>query len=212
MLPTLPQDDPRLSPLTNEFGELIRQARQKALRAVDTLQVQTCWQIGRQIIELEKGSAKRAVYGTRLLPSLAKVLTARFGKGFDEHNLRHMRDFYQKFPIWGALRTELSWAHYRTLLRVEHDKARRWYMNEVASQNWSTRALERQIGTFYYERLLASRDRPAVQQEAVAMLREMEPGPRDLNWDPMVLEFLGLPSADTLLAVDREQAQPAPRR
>lgn len=71
-----------------------------------------------------------------------------------------MRLFYQAFPKCDALRHELSWTHYRTLLRVENDNARHWYMNETASQNWSTRALERQIGTFYYERLLASRDRP----------------------------------------------------
>ncbi|AXP06530.1 DUF1016 domain-containing protein [Pseudomonas fluorescens] len=206
MTPLLPQDDPQLAPLINELGELIRQARQKVLRAVDTLQVQTCWQIGRHIIEFEQGGAERAAYGARLLPSLAKVLTARFGKGFDERNLRHMRDFYQKFPIWNAVRTELSWTHYRTLLRVEHDTARHWYMNEVAIQNWSTRALERQIGTFYYERLLASRDRPAVEQEAAANLEKLDFGPRDIVRDPVVLEFLGLPNTGMLLETDLEQA------
>lgn len=206
MTPVLPQDDPQLAPLISELGELIRQARQKVLRAVDTLQVQTCWQIGRHIIEFEQGGAERAAYGTRLLPSLAKVLTARFGKGFDERNLRHMRDFYQKFPIWNAVRTELSWTHYRTLLRVEHDNARHWYMNEVVIQNWSTRALERQIGTFYYERLLASRDRPAVKQEAIANLKTLDLGPRDIIRDPVVLEFLGLPNAGTLLETELEQA------
>ncbi|AUO44255.1 DUF1016 domain-containing protein [Pseudomonas ogarae] len=158
------------------------------------------------MIEFEQGGAERAAYGTRLLPSLAKVLTARFGKGFDERNLRHMRDFYQKFPIWNAVRTELSWTHYRTLLRVEHDVARHWYMNEVAIQNWSTRALERQIGSFYYERLLASRDRPAVEQEAGTHIKEMNLGPRDIVRDPVVLEFLGLPNAGTLLETDLEQA------
>ncbi|MEH6352159.1 PDDEXK nuclease domain-containing protein [Pseudomonas sp. 3JA] len=201
-----PQDDPQLAPLISELGQLIQQARQKVLRAVDTLQVQTCWQIGRHIIEFEQGGAERAAYGKRLLPSLAKVLTARFGKGFDERNLRHMRDFYQKFPIWNAVRTELSWTHYRTLLRVENDNARHWYMNEVAIQNWSTRALERQIGTFYYERLLASRDRPAVEQEALVNLKELNLGPRDIVRDPVVLEFLGLPNAGTLLETELEQA------
>lgn len=117
-----------------------------------------------------------------------------------------MRDFYQKFPIWNAVRTELSWTHYRTLLRVEHDVARHWYMNEAAVQNWSTRALERQIGSFYYERLLASRDRPAVEQEAGTHIKEMNLGPRDIVRDPVVLEFLGLPNAGTLLETDLEQA------
>ena len=58
-----------------------------------------------------------------------------------------MRAFYLVFPNWNALRTELSWTRYRTLLRVESESARRWYMREAAEQNWSTRALERQIGT-----------------------------------------------------------------
>lgn len=206
MTPMLPQDDPQLAPLINELGELIRQARQKVLRAVDTLQVQTCWQIGRHIIEFEQGGAERAAYGARLLPSLAKVLTARFGKGFDASNLRYMRLFYQAFPICDALRHELSWTHYRTLLRVENANARRWYMNEAVTQNWSTRALERQIGTFYYERLLASRDRPAVEQEAAANLEKLDFGPRDIVRDPVVLEFLGLPNTGTLLETDLEQA------
>lgn len=83
--------------MINELGELIRQARQKVLRAIDTLQVQTCWQIGRHIIEFEQGGAERAAYGARLLPSLAKVLTSRFGKGFDASNLRYMRLFIRRF-------------------------------------------------------------------------------------------------------------------
>ncbi|VVO10345.1 hypothetical protein PS691_03351 [Pseudomonas fluorescens] len=108
--PTSTHDqDPQLAPLLVSLGELIRQARQKALRAVDTLQVQTCWQIGRHIVEFEQEGAERAAYGKRLLPTLAKLLTGEFGKGFDERNLRHMRDFYQTFPIWNAVRTELSW-------------------------------------------------------------------------------------------------------
>jgi len=206
MTSLLPQDDPKLTPLINELGELIQQARQKILRAVDTLQVQTCWQIGRHIIEFEQGGADRATYGAQLLPTLAKVLTVRFGKGFDERNLRHMRYFYQKFPIWNAVRTELSWTHYRTLLRVESDSARHWYMNEVVSQNWSTRALERQISTFYYERLLASRDRSAVKEEAIANIKALNLGPRDIVRDPVILEFLGLPNAGILQETDLEQA------
>ncbi len=137
--------DPQLASLVGNLGELIRQARQKVLRAVDTVQVQTCWQIGRHIVEFEQEGARRAGYGKQLLSTLAKALTAEFGKGFDETNLRKMRLFYQAFPIRDALRLELSWTHYRRLLRVDSDKARKWYMDESANQNWSSRALERQI-------------------------------------------------------------------
>ncbi|WP_322981683.1 PDDEXK nuclease domain-containing protein [Pseudomonas sp. C11] len=195
-----------LQPLLAELAGLIRQARQQAVRAVDAIQVQTCWEVGRHIVEFEQAGQARATYGKKLLANLANGLTAEFGKGFDERNLRHMRAFYQAFPIWNALRSELSWTHYRTLLKVESDSARQWYMNEAATQNWSTRALERQIGTLYYERLLASQDRAAVEQEAASNLQALGKSPRDFVRDPVLLEFLGLPNAGTLLESELEQA------
>ncbi|MGA4447055.1 PDDEXK nuclease domain-containing protein [Ectopseudomonas chengduensis] len=198
--------DPRLHPLLAELAELIRQARQQAVRAVDAIQVQTCWEIGRHIVEFEQGGQARAAYGKKLLPTLASELTAEFGKGFDASNLRYMRLFYQAFPIRDALRHELSWTHYRTLLRVDSDSARQWYMNEAATQNWSTRALERQIGTLYYERLLASQDRAAVEQEAASKLQALGKSPREFVRDPVLLEFLGLPNAGTMLEGELEQA------
>ncbi|ASF45613.1 DUF1016 N-terminal domain-containing protein [Methylovulum psychrotolerans] len=108
-------------------------------------QVQTYWQIGRHIVGFEQGGQARAAYGKQLLPQLAQTLTNEFGKGFDASNLRYMRLFYQAFPNCDALRHELSWTHYRLLLRVDTPKARLWYMQETAEQNWSTRVLRRQI-------------------------------------------------------------------
>ena len=198
--------EPQLASLLGNLGDLIRAARRKVLRAVDTTQVQTCWQIGRHIVEFEQQGARRAGYGKQLLATLASVLTAEFGKGFDSSNLRYMRLFYQAFPICDALRHELSWTHYRALLRVENDHARHWYMIESATQNWSTRALERQIGTLYYERLLASRDRSTVKQEAATHIQQLPATPRDFIRDPVVLEFLGLPNAGSVLETDLEQA------
>ena len=202
--PTL--QDSSLSPLLSTLSELIRQARHKALRAVDTLQVQTCWNMGRHIIEYEQAGAARAAYGKQLLPTLAKALTAEFGKGFDASNLRYMRLFYQCFPKCDALRHELSWTHYRTLLRVENDSARQWYMNECAVLNWSTRALERQIGTLYYERLLVSQDRTAVKQEAATNVAPLNKSPREFVRDPVLLEFLGMPTVTGLFETGLEQA------
>lgn len=198
--------DLQLQPLLGSLDELIRQARQRALRAVDAIQVQTCWEIGRHIVEFEQDGEARAEYGRKLLPSLASALSAEFGKGFDATNLRHMRAFYLAFPIRDALRPELSWTHYRTLLRVDSDSARQWYMNEAVQQSWSTRALDRQIGTLYYERLLASQDRAAVEQEAASNLQALNRSPREFVRDPVLLEFLGLPNARALLESDLEQA------
>lgn len=198
-----PQD---LATLLASLRGIIQSARQQALRAVDLLQVQTCWSVGRHIVEFEQGGASRAAYGKRLLADLATSLTAEFGKGFDERNLRHMRAFYQLFPIWNALRTELSWTHYRALLRVEDAGARTWYMNETADQNWTTRALDRQIGTLYYERLLASQDRLSVRAEAAANVGALPQTPRDFIRDPVMLEFLGLSNTGKLLESRLEDA------
>ncbi|WP_426211048.1 PDDEXK nuclease domain-containing protein [Massilia sp. TWP1-3-3] len=202
----MPGSEPDIPALLAELGELIRAARQRALRAVDVIQVQTCWELGRHIVEFEQGGAARAAYGKRLLSELATALTAEFGKGFDASNLRYMRQFYQAFPKCDALRHELSWTHYRTLLRVDSDTARQWYMSEAAAQNWSSRALGCQIGTLYYERLLASQDRAAVEREASGQLTALSESPREFVRDPVLLEFLGLPGAGALLESELEQA------
>ncbi len=199
------EPDEGASQLLHNLRDLIKNARQRALRAVDAVQVQTCWEIGRHIIEFEQGGATRAEYGTRLLQTLATALAAEFGRGFDTSNLRYMRLFYQAFPIRDALRHELSWTHYRTLLRVESDSARQWYMNEAAGQGWTTRSLERQISTLYYERLLATSDRTAVESEARGNLAPSQT-PRDFVRDPVMLEFLGLPGVGRLLEADLERA------
>lgn len=192
--------------LLDALRGLIIQARQQALRSVDTIQVQTYWQIGRHIVEFEQGGQARATYGKRLLAELAIVLTGEFGKGFDASNLRYMRLFYQAFPNCDALRHELSWTHYRLLLRVDTPEARWWYMKEAAAQNWSTRVLERQIGTLYYDRLLSSPDKDGLLAETQQTLEAQVQTPRDFVRDPVMLEFLGLPDTGRLLEADLERA------
>jgi predicted nuclease of restriction endonuclease-like (RecB) superfamily len=199
-------DMPPLSGLLEALRSLIHDGRGRALRAVDMVQVQTCWEIGRHIVEFEQQGAARAAYGKKLLPRLATELTEEFGKGFDVTNLRHMRGFFLAFPIRDALRRELSWTHYRHLLRLDSETARLWYMNEAAAQNWSARALDRQMGTLYYERLLLSQDKPAVMAEADANLAALPQTPREFVRDPVMLEFLGLPGSGKLLESTLEQA------
>lgn len=195
-----------ISGLLSNLREVIKTARQQVLHAVDVVQVRTCWTIGQYIVEFEQDGATRAAYGRGLLINLAESLTAEFGKGFDERNLRHMRAFYIIFPNWNALRSELSWTHYRALLRIDETDARIWYMNEAADQNWSTRALDRQIGTLYYERLLASQDRQPLREEASANLTALKVTPREFIRDPVMLEFLGIPNAGKLLESRFEDA------
>lgn len=196
---------PSLDDLVVNLREFITESRRHVIRAVDVIQVQTCWGVGRHIVEFEQKGATRAAYGAKLMPRLAEALTADFGKGFDERNLSYMKRFYLAFPNLNAVRSELSWTHYRALSRIEDPAAREWYANESIAQNWSSRALERQISRLYYERLLSSTDRKAVRDEAREKISELPPSPRDYLRDPVLLEFLGLPETGRLLETDLEQ-------
>jgi len=195
-----------IPPLLEALRGLIVQARQKVLRVADTAQVRTYWEIGRHIVEFEQGGEARAEYGTKLLPRLAEKLTEEFGRGFDASNLHKMKQFYLSFPILDALRPELSWTHYRLLLRVDESTARQWYVQEAAAQNWSTRVLERQIGSLYYERLLSSKDKAGLLAQTQQELSASPLTPRDFIRDPVMLEFLGLPDTGKLLESKLEGA------
>lgn len=156
-----------------EIKEALLLSRNQAYNAVNTAMVQAYWQIGRIIVEHEQNGSLRAEYGKAVLQSLSERLTEEFGKGFDVRNLRNMRSFYLTFPIRNALRTELTWTHYRALLRVEDNTARNWYIEECIRSGWSSRQLERQISTLYYDRLLASRDKTPVIAEADKLMRPL---------------------------------------
>ncbi|MPY24503.1 PDDEXK nuclease domain-containing protein [Shewanella sp. YLB-07] len=173
--------------------ELLSQSRQKLQQTVNSTMVQTYWQVGHLIVEHEQQGAERAQYGKQVLQQLADELTAEFGKGFDLTNLRRMRMFYQVFPIRDTVRLELSWSHYRALIRLENAQARQWYLEESINQAWSARALERQIGSLYYERLLSSKDKAPVEQEARQKTTELSVTAKDYLRDPYIFDFLNLP-------------------
>ena len=182
----------RLSSLADAIATQIEQARGQLRQAVNSVMVQSYWEIGRLIVEDEQQGESRAEYGKQQLQQLSQQLTERLGKGFDITNLRKMRTFYQAFPIRDALRLELSWTHYRTLLRIDNPQARDWYLHEAITQSWSARALERQIGTLYYERLLASQNKALVEQEAQSNTQPLAETAKDYLRDPYILDFLNL--------------------
>ena len=191
--------------------DILLVARTQVRQTVNTTMVQAYWQIGRLIVEDEQGGEKRAEYGKRVLPELAKRLAAEFGTGFSITNLKMFRQFYLAFPIGHTLCDQsglgrLSWSHFRNLLRVENVKARAWYANEAANQSWSVRALDRQISTLYYERLLGSQKQDGVRDEAATRIAGDAPAdPRDFIRDPYVLEFLGVQPNAGLYEKDVEQ-------
>lgn len=162
-------------------------AQNKIAAAVNAEMVLAYHEIGEQIYKA-CGENDRAEYGKRLLQYLSERLTAEFGKGFTVRNLQMMRKFYLTFPNANALRSELSWTHYRMLMRVQDDKERAFYLEECAKSGWSSRQLERQIHTLFYQRLLASQDKGPVAAE----IQTTEPKPEyeKVIKDPYVMEFL----------------------
>ena len=149
----------------SQIKSILESARGQVYKATNAAMVMAYWQIGKNIVE-QQGGDERADYGARLISELSKRLTTDFGKGFDERNLRNMRAFYLAFPNWNTVCTELTWSHYRTVLRVENAEARHWNIQVAVSAGWSVRQLDRQISTLYYDRLLMSRNKEPVIAEA----------------------------------------------
>lgn len=173
------------SSLVSAITQQIEQARGQVRQAVNTAMVQSYWEIGRLIVEHEQQGNSRAEY-------VKQQLTKRLGKGFDVTNLRNMRRFYQAFPIRETVSLELSWSHYNLLAKVENPSARTWYQQEAKQHSWSVRALERQINTLYYERLLASQGKSLVEAEAQQNTQPLAETAKDYLRDPYILDFLNL--------------------
>lgn len=184
--------------LFKQIHIMISEARKQVQQSVNQVMVKTYWKVGQLIVEHEQEGSHKAQYGKETLKKLAKQLTAEFGKGFDSSNLRRMRQFYLVFPNCDTVSHKLSWSHYRHLIRIENPKARHWYLEECSTQSWSVRALERQINKLYYERLLSSKNKVAVCNEAELYTNSLKVEPKNYLRDPYILDFLNLPHESIL--------------
>lgn len=184
--------------------KIIENARSNIVRAVNTEMVIAYWHIGREIVEEEQRGKSRANYGEAVLNRLSEKLTAEFGKGFDESNLRNIRSFYLIYPKRDVLRHELSWTHYRILMRIDNSQARSFYEIECVKNNWSARELERQKGSFLFERLAFSKDKKGLMRLSRKGQELQTYG--DMIKDPYILEFTGLSSQSRFYESKLEQA------
>lgn len=187
-----------------EIKDILTAARQKAYAAINSTMVEAYWQIGRRIVEEEQQGEKRAEYGEQIVRELSKALTAEFGKGFSYANLKNFRQFYLRFPDIGkgyAVRSLLSWTHYRLIMRVDDEDARRYYIQEAVDNQWSSRTLERNINSFYYQRLLSTRN--SGKKAELQTTEQEKQHPRDFIKDPYVFEFLNLP--EPLQATEKDE-------
>jgi predicted nuclease of restriction endonuclease-like (RecB) superfamily len=186
--------------------EILEGARTKVYRTANNEMLQAYWNVGREIVEEELKGKDRAEYGGNLIKTLSDKLSQAFGKGFTKSNLNYMKQFYQTFEKGHALRGELSWTHYRLLVKVDTENVREFYIAEAIDGNWSTRQLERQINSLYYERILMSgkQHRQSVIDEAESTQEKMQPS--HFIKDPFVLEFLDVKENEKLAETQLESA------
>lgn len=210
--------------LVERIGSLLELGKQKAFQKVNTILVETYWNIGRQIVEFEQAGEERATYGDAVIKNLSKDLKAKFGKGFSRSNLQNMRLLYLKFPksqtlssislinqtasgnsaTTQTLSEKLSWSHYIELLGVSNELAFSFYFKQAEIENWSVRELKRQIQSSLFERLALSKDKEQVLD--LAQKGQVLNKTNDIIKDPYVFEFLQLEEKEQWLERDLENA------
>lgn len=185
-----------------QIGELLKQGREQASRAVNTILLQTYWQIGQHIVEFEQKGKEKAEYGAELLDRLSKDLTLSFGKGFSRSNLIYMRKMFLAFPKSETLSHKLSWSHYFEILKADSDLEINFYTKQCEKENWSVRELKRQMKSMLFHRLALSKDKKGILDLSKKGMEIQQPA--DIIKDPYVLEFLDIPQDYTYLEGELE--------
>lgn len=172
----------------HEIKTTINNGRNEIINTMNKTIIETYWNVGR-IIQEDIKKNNKSNYGERLIKELAVKLTAEFGKGYDESNLRRFIQFYIAFPKLDA-RPVLTWTHYRMLITVPTKKERDYYEKEAIENEWTTRELERQIRTQSHKRRLTVISNKKEHKENNRF--NVEPDPKRIIKDPYMLEFLNL--------------------
>lgn len=198
--------------LKHEIGLLLEKGRLQAGRAINTILLQTYWQIGHHIVEFEQKGKAKAEYGSELLDRLSKDLTLEYGKGFSRSNLTYIRKFYLTFPksqtvsdqfeISETLSHKLSWSHYFEILKADNDMEISFYIKQCEKESWSVRELKRQMKSMLFHRIALSKDKEGLL-ELVKQGNEVE-NAQDIIKDPYVFEFLNIPQQNKYLEGELE--------
>ena len=172
--------------LVDDVKLIVEKGLREAYRSVNTVSILTYWNVGKRIVEEEQHGESRATYGKHLIDLLSHELSILYPKGYSPRNLRDYRQFY--------------------LLPVTSDDARFWYVREASSQSWSVRTLARNVGSQYYHRLLQSPKKEVVINEMLQLTKPLKDEPQDFLKDPVVAEFLQLPTNAAFTETELEKA------
>ncbi len=176
---------------------ILKRAREQAYDRANGIMTQAYWDVGQRIVEQEQYGEKKAKYGSYLIKNLSKQLSDEFGTGFSVANLKNCRQFYLAFPkeSYGfSIAGKIPWSHLRSIMRITDEEERNFYLEEVLSENWPVRVLERNIKSGYYKRMLSTQ-LPDKENKALEFVK-----------DPFVLEFMGMTQNISQLESDLETA------
>ena len=196
--------------ILNDICSIIDSAKDFAYNSVNVSLVERNWFIGCRIAKEELQGKNRADYGIEIIKKISKDLTEKYGKGFDSRNLYYYLKFYKMFPeILNSLSSKsnkiLSWTHYRVLLQVEDDLARKWYSKEAYDQTWSVRTLQRNISSQYYYRLLKSQVKePVIEEMKIKNQEYYLMNKLEFIKNPLIAEFLGFSVEDSFTETELE--------
>ena len=178
----------------SDVSTIIKEARETAYKAVDIALLKRNWLLGKRITEEELKETRSENYGQEIIKKLSKRLALEFGKGFEQRNLYRFVQFYKMYPnILTSVMTQsfLSWTHYLILMQVISDKARKWYEEEAIKGSWSVRALERNVSTNMYDRMLITHGNEVTRNEVDNNAKKLADKKLEFIKNPLILEFLG---------------------
>jgi predicted nuclease of restriction endonuclease-like (RecB) superfamily len=182
--------------LLNELSYLIEQSQKQLISQVNSTLTLLFWHIGKKINENILQN-KRADYGKQIVVTLSRQLTEKYGRNFEEKNLRRMLQFVVQFPELEnvvTLSRQLSWSHFLMLIPLKKQEAKIFYAKKAVTEQWGVRELRKQIEIKAYERASI----------ANIQLKNENPDVKDVFKDPYFLDFLGL--KDDYLEKDLESA------
>ena len=191
MLSIIKQNEEIFGNYYNRINQLVLKTKHNVVRNINYEMVELYFEIGSTINELIE-NYNLETSQNEILKLFSEKLTNEFGQGFSVPNLKKMKKFYLTYKGGSTLWNQLSWSHNRLIMNIENENKRNFYLEETIKSNWSVRQLERQINSFYYERLLSTSEEHKEKVKNEINVLEKKEKIQDFIKDPYVLEFLDI--------------------
>lgn len=175
----------------DKINDMIKKSKENVIRNINHEMVELYYNIGHIINELIDEYHLESSQN-EIIKSFSKRLTNQFGQGFSVPNLKKMKKFYNVFKDGSTVWNQLSWSHNRLIINIDDKIRRDFYLKECIKSNWSVRQLERQINSFYYERLISTNESNKEEVKNEINILEKKDKIEDFIKDPYVLEFLDI--------------------